>query len=104
MPPNGLTTAMLRDLRAYYRALGDANRLRIVQLLATEGERSVSDLGRRLRISQPLLSWHLARLKRAGLVRTARAGREVRCWFDHDRFAALHQRGYRTLLNRSAGG
>jgi len=33
--------------------------LRAVQILATEGELSVSELVTRLHISQPLMSWHL---------------------------------------------
>lgn len=95
-----LSEAALRELRAYYRALGDVTRLRIVHLLATDGEHVVSEIARRLRISQPLLTWHLHRLKRAGLVRTARVGREVRCTFDRERFAELSERGARTLMNR----
>lgn len=94
-----LTEASARDLRTYYRALGDGTRLRILQLLATEGEHTVSALAIRLRLSQPLLSWHLRRLRRAGVVSTVRAGREVRCTFDRERFAQLHERGFRTLMN-----
>lgn len=94
-----LTEASVRDLRTYYRALGDETRLRVLQLLATEGERSVSDIAERLELSQPLLSWHLRRLRRAGVVRTIRVGREVRCSFDRERFAQLHERGFRTLMN-----
>lgn len=97
-----LSDASLRELRHYYRALGDVTRLRIVQLLATEGEQMVSEIARRLRVSQPLLTWHLHRLKRAGLVRTLRVGREVRCSFDRERFSALGERGARTLMNRSS--
>ena len=94
-----LTDASTRDLRTYYRALGDETRLRILQLLATGGEHTVSALAVRLRLSQPLLSWHLLRLRRAGVVRTTRVGREVRCTFDRERFAQLHERGFRTLMN-----
>lgn len=99
-----LSESSVRDLRTYYRALGDDTRLRILQLLATEGEHTVSELALGLRLSQPLLSWHLRRLRRAGVVRTVRAGREVRCTFDRERFAQLHERGFRTLMNPSASG
>ena len=99
-----LTEASARDLRTYYRALGDDTRLRILQLLATDGEHTVSALAVRLRLSQPLLSWHLRRLRRAGVVRTVRAGREVRCTFDRERFAQLHERGFRTLMNPPSTG
>ena len=97
-----LTEASVRDLRAYYSALGDDTRLRVLQLLATEGEHTVTELAKRLRLSQPLLSWHLRRLRRAGVVKTIRVGREVRCSFDRDRFAQLHERGFRTLMNPSS--
>src|SRR6266542_1599489 len=95
-----LSEASLRELRTYHRALGDVTRLRVVQLLATEGEQTVSEIARRLRISQPLLTWHLHRLKRSAIVRTVRVGREVRCSFDRDRFSELSGRGARTLMNR----
>jgi len=95
-----LSQSYLRDLRSFHRALGDVNRLRAVQILATDGDLNVSELVRRLRISQPLMSWHLRRLTRAGIVRTERIGREVRCSFDRERFNDMQERTYRTLLNR----
>ena len=62
---------------------------------------SVSELVARLRISQPLMSWHLGRLTRAGIVTTERVGREVRCSFDRARFADLQERSFRMLMNRT---
>lgn len=99
-----LSESSLRELKTYYRALGDVTRLRIVQLLATEGELTVSEIARRVRVSQPLLTWHLHRLKRSGIVRSVRVGREVRCSFDRARFAELNENGFRTLLNRTQVG
>jgi ArsR family transcriptional regulator len=99
-----LSDASLRELRHYYRALGDVTRLRIIQLLATEGERMVSEIAREIRVSQPLLTWHLHRLKRAGIIRTQRVGREVRCSFDRERFTELSERGARTLMNPASVG
>jgi ArsR family transcriptional regulator len=94
-----LSDASLRELRHFHRALGDVTRLRIAQLLATEGEQVVSEIARRLRISQPLLTWHLHRLKRAGIVRAVRVGREVRCSFDRERFTEMSGRGARMIMN-----
>ena len=96
-----LSQASLRELKSYYRALGDVNRLRIVQILVTDGEQPVSLLANRLRISQPLMSWHLRRLRHAGIIRMERLGREVRCSFDRERFADLNARGFRLLMNRA---
>jgi ArsR family transcriptional regulator len=95
-----LSQAYLRELKSFHRALGDTTRLRVVQILATEGELPVSELVRRLRISAPLMSWHLRRLTRAGIVRTERVGREVRCSFDRERYADMQERGFRALVNR----
>jgi ArsR family transcriptional regulator, arsenate/arsenite/antimonite-responsive transcriptional repressor len=66
----------LRSLRLVHKTLADVNRLRIVQRLA-EGEATVSDLIERIGLSQPLVSWHLGRLRTAGLIQTRRAGRET---------------------------
>jgi DNA-binding transcriptional ArsR family regulator len=96
-----VSTSSLRELRLYYRALGDVTRLRIVQILATEGEAPVSFLAKRLHVSAPLMTWHLHRLKRAGIVRTERVGREVRCTFDRQRFVDLQDHGYRAVMNRA---
>ena len=65
----------LRTLRLVHKALSDVNRLRIVQRLS-ESEATVSDLIDHVGLSQPLVSWHLARLRLAGLVETRRAGRD----------------------------
>ena len=72
-----------------------------MNLLATEGEHTVNALTRAVRVSQPLMSWHLRRLRRAGIVRMTRVGREVRCALDHDRFSDLQQRTFRVLMNRN---
>lgn len=66
----------LRALRLVHKALADVNRLRIVQRLA-RGEATVSELIEQVGLSQPLVSWHLGRLRFAGLVETRRAGRET---------------------------
>jgi DNA-binding transcriptional ArsR family regulator len=66
----------LRSLRIVHKALADVNRLRIVQRLAV-GEATVSELIEQVGLSQPLVSWHLARLRIAGLIQTRRAGRET---------------------------
>lgn len=60
---------MTRPARAPdpFDALGDANRRRIVELLAT-GPRSVQELADAMPISRPAVSRHLRLLKDAGLV------------------------------------
>jgi len=68
----------LRAVRVFHKALADVNRLRIVQRLA-EREATVTELIEHVGLSQPLVSWHLGRLRAAGLVETRRSGRETVC-------------------------
>jgi ArsR family transcriptional regulator len=58
------------------KALCDANRIRILEILAT-GEHCVSDLVDRLGIDQPKVSHHLAILRSASIVRSRRDGRHI---------------------------
>ena len=58
------------------RALADAKRLCVVEILAG-GERSVSELSREAACHVPNMSQHLAVLRSAGLVATRRDGTTV---------------------------
>jgi DNA-binding transcriptional ArsR family regulator len=70
--------AVASDLVAkYFRGLGDPIRLRILELLRSEGELSVGELVRRLGLSQPQVSNHLACLRWCGFVAARRHGRTV---------------------------
>jgi DNA-binding transcriptional ArsR family regulator len=75
----------LRELRVFHKALADVNRLRIVRRLA-EGPATVGELIDTVGLSQPLVSWHLARLRAAGIVRSRRNGRETLCELQLDVF------------------
>jgi DNA-binding transcriptional ArsR family regulator len=81
MPPSEPATAPFvlprfpveSDLLAkYFRGLGDATRIRILQLLQEHGELSVADLVARLGSSQPKVSNHLGCLRWCGFVATRR--------------------------------
>jgi DNA-binding transcriptional ArsR family regulator len=61
----------------YFRGLGDATRLKILELLRDEGELSVGELVERLALSQPKVSNHLACLRWCGFVEARRAQRTV---------------------------
>ena len=62
---------MTQTLLAFFKALADESRLKIVGLLA-QGERSVQELATLLDLKEPTVSHHLAILKAQGLV-SARA-------------------------------
>jgi DNA-binding transcriptional ArsR family regulator len=73
------------QLVAHFSALANPTRLRIVERLAEDGaEVTVSDLAASLRMSQPRMSWHLALLRRGGVVRQRKEGRVVHCSLDLD--------------------
>src|SRR5438132_11172954 len=57
-----------------FKTLSDPTRLRLLNLLAA-GETCVCELTDTLRVVQPKVSRHLARLKRAGLVDARRDGK-----------------------------
>jgi len=76
-------TKTLRDLALSFYALKDVVRLEMLSALA-ERECTVNELAEALNKSQPLMSWHLRRLKAAGFVKIRRSGREVYCSLDRD--------------------
>ena len=63
----------MKELEQYFKALADANRLRILNLLL-HGELCVCDIQFVLEASQPNVSRHLAYLKNSGLVLDRRDG------------------------------
>jgi ArsR family transcriptional regulator len=79
------------DLRTELRALSSVASLNIVHQLGKRMETNVTDLAAALALSQPLVSWHLRNLRRVGLVRTRRQGREVFCSLDRARFAVCQR-------------
>ncbi len=78
----------LRELSRYFYALKEVWRLRMLHALAESDELTVSELAQRLCISQPLVSWHLRRLRQARVVTVRRAGRESHYALDRERMAA----------------
>jgi ArsR family transcriptional regulator len=70
------------DLPAFFTALANVTRLRIVEMLAAIGEVPVNELASGLRMSQPRISWHLRMLELGGVVRTRREGRLTYCSVD----------------------
>lgn len=60
-----------------FAALGDANRQRLLMMLVRDGRASASSLAPSLDVSRQAVDKHLRVLARAGLIESARAGREV---------------------------
>jgi DNA-binding transcriptional ArsR family regulator len=81
--------------------LGDATRVRILELLRTHGELSVGDLVERLGQSQPKISNHLACLRWCGFVETRREHASIYSRIADPRVADLLALG-RALLEDNA--
>lgn len=62
-----------------FKALSDGTRRALLEYLVREGEQSVHALTAVAGVSQPMVSRHLGKLKRAGLVTARRSGRET--WY-----------------------
>lgn len=69
---------MTRRADEVFGALADPTRWRVLTLLAARGEGTATTLAAAMPVSRPAVVKHLAVLERAGLVRGARRGREVR--------------------------
>ena len=93
----------LRDLRTFHKVLADANRLRIVRRLS-DGPATVTELIEHVGLSQPLVSWHLSKLREIGLVSARRQGRETVHTIVPEAFEAYAARQSRALgLDAIAG-
>ena len=82
------TPAAPADVARWFQALSDETRLRIVQMLGS-GERCVCDLQEALDAYQSRLSFHLRKLKEAGLVTDRREGRWVYYTLDPEALDAM---------------
>lgn len=80
----------LGQVLAFFKALADANRLRIVGLLA-ERERSVEELAALLGLKPPTVSHHLGKLKEQELLRMRAEGTTHVYALDTERLHALNR-------------
>ena len=78
------------DVALICRALGDANRLQIVQMLS-DGEKCGCKLLEKFEITQPTLSHHMKILCECGLVETRKEGKWSYYALDCETFAAFEK-------------
>lgn len=93
----------LRELRLFHKTLADVNRLRIVRRLA-DGPATVTELIEHVGLSQPLVSWHLGKLREVGLVTARRNGRETVHTIEPEAFARFADRQAEVLGFGGAAG
>jgi len=75
MPNPTLPSPQLQTLKAeFFRALAHPVRIRLLEVLVTDGDTSVQDLQRALSIDQPIVSQQLARLRASGIVVARKRG------------------------------
>jgi DNA-binding transcriptional ArsR family regulator len=80
LPPERLDRIMERnaaEAAAMLRLLANERRLLLLCMLIAEGEAHVGRLADRVRLSQPAVSQHLAKLREDGLVATRRTGTTI---------------------------
>ena len=94
-----------------FKALSNPNRLQIFLSLVAccppgtkcisdaGGQRCVGELGHDLEINLSTVSHHLKELRRAGLLRMERRGKNIICWIDRDAVSELANllTGYQSL-------
>lgn len=57
--------------------MADASRRKIYEFLSLQGEKTVGQITKRLKLRQPTISYHLKAMKKEGLVSSRKIGREV---------------------------
>lgn len=60
-----------------FKALGDPVRLRIIEMIAANGETCVCKIVEELAMTQPAISQHLAKLRYAGILTASKRGQWV---------------------------
>ena len=90
----------MKDVPAYFKALSEETRLRILKLLE-EGELCVCDLTAALEMTQPTISFHLGILREAGLIKDRKAGRWS--YYDIDFSDIMNRIIVPTVLERFGG-
>ena len=93
MPEPALAPTLSPQIRTHaatvLKALGHPARLHIVELLASRGELTVSELADCCGLDQPALSQHAAVLRHAGIVAVRRDGTRRHYALAHPRFIQL---------------
>lgn len=74
--PLSITHDQATELAEMFRLMGDASRLKII-FACLEAPTCVSDIARRTKLSQSLVSHHLRLLRAARVLRAQRQGKQV---------------------------
>jgi DNA-binding transcriptional ArsR family regulator len=90
-PASPSAAAQVRDAAPLFAALGAETRLRLLVRLSTDGPGSIARLSERASVSRQAITKHLEILAEAGLIRSARRGRECIWELEPRRLADAHR-------------
>jgi ArsR family transcriptional regulator len=90
-----------RSLEAFFAALGDATRLKMLKLIADE-ELCSCEVMAALELTQPTTSHHLGILERAGLLTSKRNGKWVFYKIANSKVQSLINRGFSMMEEMAA--
>jgi ArsR family transcriptional regulator, arsenate/arsenite/antimonite-responsive transcriptional repressor len=76
----------MSNLEDVFKALGDPSRLKIVSMLAENGEMCVCKIVEALNMGQPAVSHHMAALRHAGLVNHRKEGQWIHYSLNRESF------------------
>jgi DNA-binding transcriptional ArsR family regulator len=94
----------LQTLKAeFFRALAHPLRIRILEVLAAHGERTVNQMQQALGEEQPIVSQHLAKLRSSGVVEMRKIGTTAAYALADESTAELLKVA-RQILNRRLAG
>jgi DNA-binding transcriptional ArsR family regulator len=88
-PHSSRTTAALVGSASAFAALGDETRLRLVSRLCDDGPMSIARLTTGFTVTRQAITKHLRVMEDAGLVRSARRGRESVWQLEQKRLAEV---------------
>lgn len=86
-----IETQNLKTAALFFRAVNHPFRQRILHLLHKHDRLTVTELYIKLRREQCVVSWHLSILREAGLVHTARAGKNIFYAVNYEQLEQLHR-------------
>ncbi len=79
---------MFEEYARLFKVLGDANRLKIIELLI-KGETCGCTLIDKLSISQPTLSYHLKMISEAGIARSEKKGNWINYYINKKKLSEI---------------
>lgn len=72
-----MDTCLGKKLMAFFKAICDTNRNRILNIIKAHGEINANDIIKKINLSQPTVSHHLKIMVDSGVLVTAKKGREI---------------------------